>query len=109
MEVLVDKGIKDGLYISCVAASENMWALIMDGGTVEQIYMSGINDVWVLIFQFKIRIGLWSNGRKTTIYISPITGADYGSFLVIMSKGTPYTKKLYNVSESFPFKWINNK
>lgn len=29
----VDKGIEDGLYISCVASSANLWALIMDAGT----------------------------------------------------------------------------
>lgn len=29
----VDKGIEDGLYISCVASAANLWALIMDAGT----------------------------------------------------------------------------
>lgn len=29
----VDKGNEDGLYISCVASSSNLWALIMDAGT----------------------------------------------------------------------------
>lgn len=29
----VEKGNEDGLYISCVASSANLWALIMDAGT----------------------------------------------------------------------------
>lgn len=29
----VDKGNDDGLFISCVASSANLWALIMDAGT----------------------------------------------------------------------------
>lgn len=36
----VDKGTEDGLYISCVASSANLWALIMDAGTgfSDQVY-----------------------------------------------------------------------
>ena len=29
----VEKGIEDGLYISSIASSNNLWALIMDAGT----------------------------------------------------------------------------
>lgn len=29
----IDKGTEDGLFISCVASSQNLWALIMDAGT----------------------------------------------------------------------------
>lgn len=29
----IDKGNDDGLFISCVASSQNLWALIMDAGT----------------------------------------------------------------------------
>lgn len=36
----VEKGNEDGLYISCVASSTNLWALIMDAGTgfCSQVY-----------------------------------------------------------------------
>lgn len=36
----IDKGYEDGLYISCVASSANLWALIMDAGTgfCSQVY-----------------------------------------------------------------------
>lgn len=36
----VDKGNEDGLYISCVASSTNLWALTMDAGTCfsSQVY-----------------------------------------------------------------------
>ncbi|KAL0330381.1 UNVERIFIED_CONTAM: Casein kinase-like protein HD16 [Sesamum radiatum] len=42
-------------------------------------------------------------------YISAIAGANNGSSLVVMSKGTQYLQQSYKVSESFPFKWINKK
>jgi hypothetical protein len=36
----IEKGNEDGLYISCVASSQNFWALIMDAGTAfaSQVY-----------------------------------------------------------------------
>lgn len=36
----IDKGKEDGLYISCVASSANMWAIVMDAGTgfTSQVY-----------------------------------------------------------------------
>lgn len=36
----VERGIADGLLISCVASSSNLWALIMDAGTgfTSQVY-----------------------------------------------------------------------
>ncbi|KAG5521692.1 hypothetical protein RHGRI_034049 [Rhododendron griersonianum] len=42
-------------------------------------------------------------------YISSIAGANDGSSLVVMSKGTQYSQQFYKVSDSFPFKWINKK
>lgn len=38
--VHVQKGWEDGLYISCVASSANLWGIVMDAGTefVQQIY-----------------------------------------------------------------------
>lgn len=40
MEQHIDKGKEDGLYISCVASSANMWAIVMDAGTgfTSQVY-----------------------------------------------------------------------
>lgn len=36
----IDKGKEDGLYVSCVASSANMWAIVMDAGTgfTSQVY-----------------------------------------------------------------------
>lgn len=36
----VEKGKEDGLYISCVASSLNLWAVVMDAGTgfTSQVY-----------------------------------------------------------------------
>ena len=35
-----DKGREDGLYISCVSSSLNLWAIVMDAGTgfTSQVY-----------------------------------------------------------------------
>lgn len=36
----IEAGNRDGLFVSCVASSQNLWALIMDTGTgfTSQIY-----------------------------------------------------------------------
>lgn len=36
----IEKGNEDGLFISCVSSSSNLWALIMDAGTgfTSQVY-----------------------------------------------------------------------
>ncbi|KAM1332282.1 hypothetical protein TB1_007770 [Malus domestica] len=98
----VDKGNEDGLYISSVASSSSLWALIMDAGTsfTAQVYELStvfLHKDWIM--------EQWENN----FYISSIAGAANGSSLVVMSKGTPYTQQSYKVSESFPFKWINKK
>jgi hypothetical protein len=48
----VEKGNEDGLYISCVASSTNLWALIMDAGTgfTSQVYE------WSTVFLHKVLI-----------------------------------------------------
>nr|CAB3478455.1 unnamed protein product [Digitaria exilis] len=98
----IEKGNEDGLYISSVASSANLWALIMDAGTgfTSQVYELSpifLHKDWIM--------EQWENNY----YISAIAGATNGSSLVVMSKGTPYTQQSYKVSESFPYKWINKK
>lgn len=51
----VVKGKEDGLYISCVASSSNLWAIIMDAGTgfTSQVYeLSPIFLHKVRLFRF---------------------------------------------------------
>ncbi|PIN10662.1 Casein kinase (serine/threonine/tyrosine protein kinase) [Handroanthus impetiginosus] len=96
------KGNADGLYISSVASCSNLWALIMDAGTgfSAQVYELSPNFLpkdWIM--------EQW----EKSYYISAIAGANNGSSLVVMSKGTQYLQQSYKVSESFPFKWINKK
>ncbi|CAM8897888.1 unnamed protein product [Rhodiola kirilowii] len=98
----VEKGVQDGLYISCVASWSNLWALIMDTGTcfTSQVYelsTSFLHKEWIL--------KQWENNY----YISSVAGATNGSSLVVMSKGTQYTQQSYKVSDSFPYKWIHKK
>ncbi|KAM7257967.1 hypothetical protein ACFE04_018601 [Oxalis oulophora] len=98
----IDKGNEDGLFISCVSSSSNMWALIMDAGTgfTSQVYelsLSFLHKEWIM--------EQW----EKNYYISAIAGANNGSSLVVMSKGTQYLQQSYKVSDSFPFKWINKK
>ncbi|XP_042048277.1 casein kinase 1-like protein HD16 isoform X1 [Salvia splendens] len=99
---IVAKGNKDGLFISCVASCQNLWALVMDAGTgfTSQIYQLSpffLDKEWI--------IKQW----EKKFYISAIAGATNGSSLVVMSKGTRYVQQSYKVSESFPFKWISKK
>ncbi|KAG7948079.1 hypothetical protein I3843_14G128900 [Carya illinoinensis] len=98
----VERGIADGLLISCVASCSNLWALIMDAGTgfTSQVYELSpffLHKEWIM--------EQW----EKNYYISSIAGANNGSSLVVMSKGTQYTQQSYKVSDSFPFKWINKK
>ncbi|XP_004288418.1 PREDICTED: uncharacterized protein LOC101290807 [Fragaria vesca subsp. vesca] len=98
----VDKGNEDGLYISSVASAANLWALIMDAGTG---FSSQVYELSAVFLHKDWIMEQWDKN----FYISSIAGANNGSSLVVMSKGTPYTQQSYKVSESFPFKWINKK
>jgi serine/threonine protein kinase len=98
----IERGIADGLLISCVSSCSNLWALIMDAGTgfTHQVYELSpvfLHKEWIM--------EQW----EKNYYISSIAGASNGSSLVVMSKGTQYTQQSYKVSDSFPFKWINKK
>ncbi|KAL8098940.1 casein kinase 1-like protein HD16 [Apium graveolens] len=98
----IEKGNKDGLFVSSVASCQNLWALIMDAGTgfSDQVYQLSpyfLPKEWIL--------EQWENNY----YISAVAGANNGSSLVVMSKGTQYLQQSYKVSDSFPFKWINKK
>ncbi|KAJ8770895.1 hypothetical protein K2173_021810 [Erythroxylum novogranatense] len=102
LEQHVDRGVNDGLLISCVASCSNLWALIMDAGTgfTQQVFELSpffLHKEWIM--------EQW----EKNYYISSIAGANNGSSLVVMSKGTQYTQQSYKVSDSFPFKWINKK
>ncbi|KAG5566191.1 hypothetical protein RHGRI_001956 [Rhododendron griersonianum] len=98
----VEKGNADGLLISCVASCSNLWALIMDAGT------GFTNQVYQLSPFFLHKEWIMEQWEKN-YYISSIAGANNGSSLVVMSKGTQYSQQSYKVSDSFPFKWINKK
>ncbi|KAL2329451.1 hypothetical protein Fmac_017032 [Flemingia macrophylla] len=98
----VERGIADGLLISCVASCSNLWALIMDAGTgfSSQVYKLStffLHKEWIM--------EQW----EKNYYITSIAGSTNGGSLVVMSKGTQYTQQSYKVSDSFPFKWINKK
>uniref|UniRef100_A0A1J3K607 non-specific serine/threonine protein kinase n=1 Tax=Noccaea caerulescens TaxID=107243 RepID=A0A1J3K607_NOCCA len=98
----IERGIADGLLISCVSSCSNLWALIMDAGT------GFTNQVYELSPVFLHKEWIMEQWEKN-YYISSIAGANNGSSLVVMSKGTQYTQQSYKVSDSFPFKWINKK
>ncbi|CAD6207000.1 unnamed protein product [Miscanthus lutarioriparius] len=98
----IEKGNRDGLYISSVASSANFWALIMDAGT------GFCSQVYELSQVFLHKEWITEQWEKN-YYITAIAGATNGSSLIVMSKGTLYTQQSYKVSESFPYKWINKK
>uniref|UniRef100_A0A0E0JIK9 non-specific serine/threonine protein kinase n=1 Tax=Oryza punctata TaxID=4537 RepID=A0A0E0JIK9_ORYPU len=98
----IDKGNEDGLFISCITSCSNLWALIMDAGTgfTSQVYELSphfLHKEWIM--------DQW----ERNYYITALAGANNGSSLVVMSKGTMYTQQSYKVSDTFPFKWINKK
>ena len=98
----VQKGNDDGLFISSVASSQDLWALIMDAGTnfhaqTWELSTSFLPKDWIM--------ERWEEGY----YITSVAGSQQAMSLVVMSKGTQYTQQSYKVSDSFPFKWINKK
>ncbi|XP_062206836.1 casein kinase 1-like protein HD16 isoform X2 [Phragmites australis] len=98
----IEKGNEDGLFISCIASCSNLWALIMDAGTgfTSQVYELTphfLHKEWIM--------EQW----ESNYYITALAGANNGSSLVVMSKGTAYTQQSYKVSDTFPYKWINKK
>ncbi|KAL8122938.1 hypothetical protein AgCh_011066 [Apium graveolens] len=98
----IEKGNEDGLFISSVACCQNLWALIMDAGT-------GFSDQVYQLSPFFLHKEWIQENWEKSYYITAVAGANNGSSLVIMSKGTPYSQQSYKVSDSFPFKWINKK
>uniref|UniRef100_A0A3Q7JDB1 non-specific serine/threonine protein kinase n=1 Tax=Solanum lycopersicum TaxID=4081 RepID=A0A3Q7JDB1_SOLLC len=98
----IEKGNEDGLFISSVASSSSLWALIMDAGTG---FSAQVYELSPLFLHKEWIMEQW----EKNYYISAIAGATNGSSLVIMSKGTQYLQQSYKVGESFPFKWINKK
>ncbi|KAF8696391.1 hypothetical protein HU200_037302 [Digitaria exilis] len=98
----IEKGNEDGLFISCITSCSNLWAVIMDAGTgfTSQVYELTphfLHKEWIM--------DQW----ERNYYITALAGANNGSSLVVMSKGTSYTQQSYKVSDTFPYKWINKK
>lgn len=87
----VDKGNEDGLFISSVASSSNLWALIMDAGTgfssqvyemspffLHKVIPKALFNILYLSCSYIIdnlnysplcfvRIGSWNTGRRISI------------------------------------------
>ncbi|KAL5698492.1 Casein kinase 1-like protein hd16 [Ranunculus cassubicifolius] len=98
----VEKGKEDGLYISCVSSSINLWAVIMDAGTA---FSSQVYELSATFLRKEWIMEQWDKNY----YITSVAGASNGNSLVVMSKGTTYTQQSYKVSDVFPFKWISKK
>ncbi|CAI0543232.1 unnamed protein product [Linum tenue] len=98
----VDKGREDGLFISCIASSANLWAVVMDAGTG---FSAQVYELSPIFLPKEWIMEQWDKN----FYITSIAGTTNGSSLVVMSKGTAYTQQSYKVSDVFPFKWINKK
>ncbi|XP_062179583.1 casein kinase 1-like protein HD16 isoform X6 [Phragmites australis] len=119
----ISKGNEDGLFISSVASCSNLWALIMDAGTgftsqvyeLSQYFLYKVSNytgftsqVYELSQYFLYKEWIMEQWEKN-YYITALAGANNGSSLVVMSRGTQYAQQSYKVSDSFPFKWINKK
>ncbi|KAJ7011884.1 hypothetical protein NC653_002088 [Populus alba x Populus x berolinensis] len=98
----IEKGNEDGLFVSSVASYQNLWAIIMDAGTN---YSAQVYELSPYFLRKEWIMEHW----EKNYYISAIAGANNGSSLVVMSKGTSYMQQSYKVSDSFPYKWINKK
>ncbi|KAG7623925.1 hypothetical protein AtNW77_Chr3g0158591 [Arabidopsis thaliana] len=97
-----EKGKRDGLFISCVASEANLWALVMDAGT------GFTSQVYKFSSTFLPKDWIMKQWEKN-YYISSIAGANNGSSLVVMSKGTRYIQQSYKTGDSIPLKWMDKK
>ncbi|OMO78722.1 hypothetical protein CCACVL1_14176 [Corchorus capsularis] len=90
----VEKGMADGLPISCVASCFSLWALLMDAGTrfTSQVYElspSFLRKEWIM--------DQW----EKSYYISSIAGSTCGSSLVVMFKvETGFMSPLWQLLEA---------
>ncbi|AQL05171.1 protein kinase-related [Zea mays] len=84
----IEKGNDDGLYISSVASSANLWALIMDAGT------GFCSQVYELSPVFLHKDWIMEQWEKS-YYITAIAGSSNRSSLVVMSKGLDLTFSCY--------------
>ncbi|KAE9446284.1 hypothetical protein C3L33_21819, partial [Rhododendron williamsianum] len=103
----IERGWEDGLLVSSVASCQNLWTLILDSGTgfTSQVYKlsPGFLDEEEILKE-------WIEEHwKKNYCITAMAGHDYGSSLVVMSKGTKYGQQCYDCSYSFPFDWIKEK
>ncbi|KAL7182829.1 hypothetical protein ACSBR1_041493 [Camellia fascicularis] len=79
-----EKGKEDGLYISCVASSRNLWAVIMDAGTGFTSKFCELSPEWIL--------EQWDKN-----YITSFAGASNGSALVVYVQGENSKGDLFSV------------
>ncbi|KFK37829.1 hypothetical protein AALP_AA3G034600 [Arabis alpina] len=98
----IEKGIKNGIFISCVASSRDLWAIIMDGGTG---FSSQVCDLSSDFLRKNWIVEQW----EKKYHISSVAGANNGKSLVVMSQGTNYTQQSYKITSTFPYTWINKK
>lgn len=85
----VDKGVADGLLISCVSSCSNLWALIMDAGTgfTSQVYELSP------FFLHKVYFFVLCNPRPSSdcLFYSPYGRVEYCSSGAIDSLSVPNT------------------
>ncbi|KAG0539367.1 hypothetical protein BDA96_03G316300 [Sorghum bicolor] len=98
----IEKGNDDRLFISCITSCSNLWAIIMDAGT------GFASQVYELTPHFLHKEWIMEQWERN-YYITALAGANNGSSVVVMSKGTAYAQQSYKVSDTFPYKWINKK
>ncbi|KAL8206200.1 hypothetical protein R6Q57_009751 [Mikania cordata] len=99
----VERGKNDGLNISRVASSSNLWAIVMDAATG---FTSQVYDLSPVFLHKEWIMEQW----EKNYYITSLAGATNGSALVIMSKGKIYFIFVNHTKcDFFPFKWINKK
>ncbi|EXB97658.1 hypothetical protein L484_020208 [Morus notabilis] len=89
------------LFIRSVASRSNLWALIMNdviGFSEQDLKLSPnfLPDEWIKEH--------WDEGFD----ITAIAGADNGSSLVVMSKGTQFLNQTYKVNDPFPSDYIED-
>ncbi|KAI8004347.1 Casein kinase 1-like protein HD16 [Camellia lanceoleosa] len=84
------KGKEDGLYISCVSSSGNLWAVIMDARTG---FTSKVHELSPVFFHKEWILEQWDKN----CYIISLAGASNGSALVVYVQGENSEMDLFSI------------
>ncbi|PWA60871.1 GPCR kinase [Artemisia annua] len=95
----VEKGKSDGLYISCVASAQNLWAVVMDAGTG---FISQVYEIAPVFLRKEWIMEQW----EKNYYITSLAGNKWG---IVMSRDSSYSSQVVELDFLYPSEGIHRR